>query len=94
MASPVEAKRSFERVRKPIKVDQIDKPIAIVSVPLIGHSDTSSTPFLRNLLNVHDMLSLLEEIGHIVIDNSTTHQKLVFSLLNLTQMFLNPHSRN
>ena len=43
MPSPVEVKRSFERVRKQIKVDQIDKSIAIVSEPLIDHSDTSST---------------------------------------------------
>ena len=47
MASPVEVKHSFERVRKPIKVDQIDKSITIVSEPLIDLSDTSSTPISK-----------------------------------------------
>ena len=35
MASQVEVKRSFERVREPVKFDQIDKSIATVSEPLI-----------------------------------------------------------
>ena len=43
MASPVEVKGSFERVRKPIKFDQIDTSIAIVSESLIDLSDFSST---------------------------------------------------
>ena len=43
MAIPVEVKRSFDRVRKPIKVYQIDKSIDIVSEPLIDLSDTSSS---------------------------------------------------
>ena len=47
MASPVEVKRSFERVRKPIKVDQIDKSIAIVLEPLIDLSDSYSTPISK-----------------------------------------------
>ena len=47
MASRVEVKRSFDRVRKPIKVDQIDKSIAIVSEPIFDLSDTSSTPISK-----------------------------------------------
>ena len=47
MASPVEVKRSFERIRKPVKVDQRDKSIAIVSEPLIDLSDSSSTPLSK-----------------------------------------------
>ena len=46
MASPVKVKRPFDRIRKPIKVDQIDKSIAIVSEPLIDLSD-SSTPISK-----------------------------------------------
>ena len=47
MASPVEVKRSFKSVRKPIKVDQIDKSTAIVSEPLTDLSDTSYTPISK-----------------------------------------------
>ena len=47
MASPGEVKRSFQRVRKPIKVDQIDKSVAIVSEPLIALSDSSSAPISK-----------------------------------------------
>ena len=47
MASPVEVKRSSERVRKPIKVNQIDKSIAIVSEPLTDLSESSSTPISK-----------------------------------------------
>ena len=38
---------SFDRVRKPINIDQIDKSIAIVSEPLIDLSHSSSTPISK-----------------------------------------------
>ena len=38
---------NHDRVRKPIKADQIDKSIAIVSDSLIDLSDSSSTPISK-----------------------------------------------
>ena len=52
MVSPVEVKRSFERVRQPIKVDQIEKSSAIMSEHLIDLSDFSSTPISKKSLKL------------------------------------------
>ena len=58
MAGSVEVKRSFDQVRKPIKVDQIEKSIAIVSEPSLTLVILLLLPFLKNLLNVQKQMMM------------------------------------
>ena len=61
VASPVEVKRSFDRVRKPFKVDQIDKSIAIVSEPSLTLV-ILLLPFVKNLLNFQQQMMMCKKV--------------------------------